>query len=274
VIAHVDAEGTVCFADTTNILIDAQNPEGLIQDALARATNILAAGDASATSIAEEFQAYWGGQDRLCCLCTVDDLPREVVVTKRSTPKPWYIAADSKEALLEWTTNRRMAPSTAFLPGCVVPFQGPPLSLLQREHLLLRHVCGVLRELVPPQAHQLLMDMLSVHLGAVVLFTFPIGSARLRGAGALILRSRKVVSGFRPGKISRTDFLRASLAEPVTKVNVERADAEYLLLRGGALTTARHINALVLALELWVAGLPNCLPPPALADSESSTTTR
>lgn len=258
-IAHVDSKGSVCFADTTNILIDAHNPEELIRQALEMAAKILAQGEAKTETIAEEFTAYWAATGKLWNLCTIDGNARSIVIAKRNDPTPWYIAADNIESLTQWLQNRSLSSSNASFHGYLVPFITAPVSLLQPKHLLFRHVCLAIRNLVVPEARERVFDLLRAgNLPTILIATFPIGGTNQHGAAAMILRKPPRVPGFRPGKLRALEILRVAGNEMVDKVDVVRSDPAYLLPRGGADTGMRQTNAIVVgagAIGGWICQL-------------------
>ena len=259
VFAHVDAKGTICFADSTNILIDARNPDGLVQEALQLAATILDAGPAKPNEIASEFSAYWDADTRLCSLCTFNGSFQEIVVAKRRGKRPWYLAADTRDDLAKWLANRGMEPSNDVLRGYVVPLLVAPISLLDIREIRFRHVCRTIRTLLVPSERPLLTAALRKGaLPAVVIPTFPVEGSPQLGAFGFIARPPQSTRGFRPGKIRGTNLARLALPEVVEKLGVRRADPDYLLPRGGACTRTRNLRILVIgagAVGGWVCQL-------------------
>ena len=67
-VAHIEKSGKVCYAPSTGILLDMEDPSGIVEDALRRVERIICDGltDRSLTDLLGEFLAYWGsGAERI-----------------------------------------------------------------------------------------------------------------------------------------------------------------------------------------------------------------
>lgn len=258
IIAHVDAKGVVCFADSTNILIDAANPDGLVDQSLDKASAILRAGEAKAEDIAEEFSAYWEAESEVCSVCDLTSAPHTIAIAKRAKPKPWYVAADSGEHLNEWLKHRGMPGTDAFFNGLIVPLGSAPIELLRPTSLRVRHLCRAIRTLVAPDARVAVEALLKRgDIPALVVLTFPLKGGHV-GAVGVIVRRPTNLPGVYGRRVKVADILRFALGEAVERVSIARADAEYLLPRGGASIAVRRKAALMVgcgAVGGWVAQL-------------------
>jgi molybdopterin-synthase adenylyltransferase len=257
IIAHVDAKGTVCFADSTNILIDASNPGGLVEQALDKASTILAAGEAQAQDIAAEFNAYWENDAEVCSICDLTRGAHAIVIVKRTKPRPWYLAADSIGQLNTWLERRGIEPATSHFPGVVVPLISAPTELLRPRALRVRHLCRVVRSLVQEGDRGAVTGLLRAGtLPALVVFTFPVDDQL--GAIGVMVRAPEKLAGRRGRRFKLLDVLTFALADPVERVSIGRADGAYLLPRGGASVASTSASALVVgvgAVGGWVAQL-------------------
>ncbi len=87
VAAHIEEDGSICFAAPGSIILDRYDPAGSVMLALQQATRTLADGIAgrSAPDVPAEFTRYWGGSPFLTSLgLDVADGPAEVVTMTHS----------------------------------------------------------------------------------------------------------------------------------------------------------------------------------------------
>lgn len=247
-IPHVERNGKVCLAPEAGILLDATAPRQLIRDALNRARKILIDGlsGKNADDLLEEFSAYWrsGVSVSIISICDPSGQSRpvqlfELIVpgeTKRITTLAADHSAQAEEwiARVGWKISRR---ETAFFVGIEAAFEPPDFD----EAISTSEILELILQSAFPGSSELLRGWLkSRTLPAYLLFSLPLAkhqgsviiAAKLEGAvGDAKQRAQK---GFRPGHVPASIEARFTKKSPVSRVEVRRLDADYLLPRGGA----------------------------------------
>ncbi len=99
-IAHVDREGTICYIDDNNYVVDFNNPLGIIAESLDRAIGILEeyGKETQQQSFVAEFNSFWQAYpDATYCLSLLSPQDNIGKVTLCSTPKNTILGRDKTE---------------------------------------------------------------------------------------------------------------------------------------------------------------------------------
>ena len=105
-IPHIDKDGFVCYAQKEGLLLDKNNPVGIIRDALFRARKTLSNGVQQKNSVdfLDEFEAYWRQLDNVQYIQSFIELgnkPQRIIAKKsKNKSKNKYVAITHNDATL------------------------------------------------------------------------------------------------------------------------------------------------------------------------------
>jgi molybdopterin-synthase adenylyltransferase len=247
-IPHVERTGKICLAPNTGILLDATAPRQLIRDALNRAQRILIDGLSGKNSddLIEEFSAYWnsGVSSSIVSLCDASAESRIVSLMEMIVPgepkRTITLAADDREqaerwsARAGWRINKR---DTAFLVKIETAFEPPDFE----DSISTSDLVELILESAVPEASESMQRWLrSKSLPAYILLAIPL----VKDQGFVIIAAsmeeavgdakKRAQRGFRPNHLPASIETRFTKKSPVSRIEVKRLDADYLLPRGGA----------------------------------------
>jgi hypothetical protein len=250
-VPHVERSGKICIAPSTGVLLDADNPSGIIRDALEVAKRTLERGLAGANDedFLREFLAYWNGGEALLTACNPSGLAREIssfcMERKQGEESiQRVILADTDNDakrliyLMRGIVGERMR--SFFLPMASA-FPPPDFD----EVLTTQDTLEMLHAHSSIESWRLFQKWLRLTiLPSIILIAMPNCGRHTMFAVLLTAapaESRKRASrGFRPGKLPAWRELQFAQAQPVKRVGVERFDPAFMLPRGGALESLQH----------------------------------
>lgn len=247
-IPHVEQDGKVCIAATTGLLLDAENPRGLVAESLARAARTVAAGLRGDLdrALTEEFLAYWQPTTSIRALSIVEPKgPARPVVEVRAHAGmlPYEVRqliAESREAATAWLQRLGSAVESVS-PAFYLPLG---LEILPPEfgvHWKVRDALEDIRRAASSADRALLRSFLESHdlpLTLVVSIPVPSGStpaliairfdAPTGDAGKVARR------GFRPDRLRALNLIQRAPLQVVNHVRLDRFDPPFLLGRIGS----------------------------------------
>jgi molybdopterin/thiamine biosynthesis adenylyltransferase len=249
-VPHVEKSGKLCLAPTTGFLVDAEDPEGILRDALEIARRTLQRGLAGAEDedFKREFLAYWGGKAELLADCHASGRAREISLftTERkihsgTSNETVGVLADtdgSAEKLTGLVGGVVSHRGTGFFLPLADPFAPPDFD----EVLSTRDILHRVRALCSHESwSEFTLWLGHPVLPAVVLLSMPNGESHavfaVRFDEVPSSARKQAMRGFRPGRVPAYRELQFAQAQPVTRIRVVRYDAAFLLPRGGALET-------------------------------------
>lgn len=248
-IAHVESTGKVCIVPISGVLLDADKPRKLVEEALVRAAREVTRGllGESEADLQLEFQAYWqeAGDARIYSLCNPEGPARAVSMLRlrgmEGIDDGEMLLADTEEAGTQWASNlgTTSTPSgvaffvplrTSFLP----PEFGKSISLDSIRAVINQH--GAVED-----ASNLRTWLRATILPATILLSLP-EAASGTGRTLIALRinqldgetGKRAQAGFRPGRVPSVRVLAMSGALPVNRLNLVRVDRNFVGPRGGA----------------------------------------
>lgn len=253
-VAHVGADGKVCIAPDSNVLLDIERPGAIVELALELATKVLALPESQQVGeIQDEFSAYWR---------TAAQPDRDVISLLPATPSPGEVLmADilkRDEIPLRVLTESHYA-LDSYADRFNWQVQGTERSLLVRLGMAP----------TPPaqwsrfSGHDFLRMVLSsctsisradfmtwIRSGSPPLTV--VCDAPLSGGNRVLFAGRVAAStsatttkGFRPGKVTPAILVNRSLEAPLAKVVVKRTDPDYLITRSGGASTLQNATVVV-----------------------------
>lgn len=236
--AHIDRNGKLCLAPPSGTLLDVGRPSVIIEQALQRAIDVLSLDRPTHDAdLLREFTAYWPSPDseRLhsICPCPMSEGPI-ALATLTGSPALSLVGPDL-EAIQRWAARvgRRTAETSPIFAIRLRSAFGPPrfsdrltfAGLLE----LIKQNGGIERS----RGLRAWIDQTG--LPAYVLLSAPVPTGD-EVQFAAHLRPRKVgdsIPGFRPGRAPATRIVGLSLGQPVTRLDVQRVDAPFVVMRGG-----------------------------------------
>lgn len=241
-IAHVERSGKLCIAPSSGTLLDTARPADIVQEAIERADVILGADWAAQQSeIEREFESYWAEEHdgKIFSTCPPRSATGPVWLVELD-PKPTFtlVASDSTTAW-DWaraTGKEVLGQREAFFVRLDRPLVPPPFH----KHTSLWEFLSLVEAASSADTVRAVKEWL---LKAAPPATLLI-SAPLRGGGDVMVAvcvpllrkgiAAKAQHGFRPGKVPPKLLLARAMSERVHRLEVSRADPEFILPRGGA----------------------------------------
>jgi hypothetical protein len=257
-IPHVEKNGKLCFAPVTGILIDGENPEGIIEKSLAFASRTLREGllGRNEDDFMREFVAYWNGAATIISLCDPEGPAREIRVLRLEHDLrhrggvPDVLITDDAESGEQ--LGRLLGASVdARRMGFFVPltslFAPPDFD----EVLSTKDALGLLHDHCSWEVWESFRSWLGRPvLPAVVVFSMPnVGGRTLVAVRfeAVAAQARKQAErGFRAGRVPTWWELQFAPRQAVIRLNIARYDASFLLPRGGGMECLHNMNVAVI----------------------------
>jgi molybdopterin-synthase adenylyltransferase len=250
-IAHHESSGKVCVAPASGLLLDSSRPGALLAHALERAALEVVRGirGESDSDLYSEFLAYWQPTEskQTYCLCSVEGHTRVVGLSRIdgvASIKSAELVADTFDQVESWAKNLNSGfrvLGDAFFVRLTTTFPPPEFG----SEIALHHARSLIEAHACPEDYAAFEAWLNqTALPATVILSVPdvgMGSGRtLVGfrveipAGELRKQNQK---GFRPGHVPPQRTLSLLRITPITRLNLIRVDREFLVHRGGAVTT-------------------------------------
>lgn len=238
-IPHIEKSGKICLAPSTGILLDKENPEGIIRDSLKIAQNTITEGLAGQRDddFCKEFLAYWDPTDTYIADCNVNGKTRKIkLLLMEYTDHNWnllekWVLTDTLERgqklidMMGGTLNKRR---TAFFVSLDKSIPTPYFDILtvQETMRIVQDACHL------DSWTSLQEWLLQSTVPATVLLSIPNCEGRILAA---IQFESPIVHGFRPNKVLTKIVLQSAQHNPIKRIGLERFDASFLIPRGGAM---------------------------------------
>jgi hypothetical protein len=283
--AHIDPEGNLCLGPRDGLLLDTSDAARIMRDVLARAAAVLfAAAEADRHDAEREFNAYWRGplDGTLLSIVRPGDHCGEVWVATITHDSYSQVVAESREQLKRWTGVMGV-PVIRVRPGYHVGLHGLPVLPAPGQDVTLANLLELISAGNGLEAQRAFQHWLARQRPPVtVMFSGAMSSTQDEAvfaavipplAGEALLRAQR---GFRPGRYPGWRLLAAARREPVRRPEIQRADPQFVLPRGGAVAALASKKVVVfgcgavgshLASLLASSGVGNLL----LVDKESLT---
>jgi molybdopterin/thiamine biosynthesis adenylyltransferase len=247
-IPNIETGGKLCLASTTGLLIDASRPSTIVAETLVRAQKLLTNGLSGANNahFKDEFLAYWitGATHGVWSICQQTGPARPVrqihLVHKGPSGATKILVAEDVDTAKTWASRAGWVISQterAFFIPLSPDFNPCDLN----GSLSNGQIVNVLRMAVMPEVDQALSQWLKkVRLPVTLILSLPLEPQQGYALIAIRLEvatgetKRQALRGFRRDQLPAVRELRFGSDRPVTKLHVERLDADYLLTRGGA----------------------------------------
>lgn len=242
IIPHVEDDGYICFAQEEGLLLISENVEGIVQESLTRAINVLNDGISGKNQMdfLDEFGAYW---DRQFGIKTINSF-----VAPSDTVKPIKIVKnDKKWNLLDDVSDfkkffnvpvHRTIETVKAVHGIYIPLKKG--TVLIPPHPKAFWTLPDIRQLVFDNIEASQRSVLETLLkkskyGEVVLFSLPRLSV---GETLFCIKFRGIPNGIHP--------LFDGRANEIVPMVVKRYDKEHMLPRGGSTNDFRSKRILLL----------------------------
>jgi hypothetical protein len=265
--AHVDRSGKVCIAPGSNLLLDADRPEALLSDALARAAIELARGHvgSSDADLQTEFLAYWWPTETppTYSICAPAGVVRQICLTRVTGVKgfldPGMLVADQRSDADAWALalggavdSETQALFVPLMSNFAPPEFDAPLSVREVSATIEAHA-----DPVTVLAYRKHIE--TTTLPATILLSLPEVS-RFDGRRLVAIRMERppkelrtrLAHGFRPGHVPSWRIIQLIGAAPATRLRLERVDHEFLTARGG--TSGAFAEACVVVVGVGAIG--------------------
>jgi molybdopterin/thiamine biosynthesis adenylyltransferase len=251
-VPHIEKSGKICLAPTSGILLDIENPEGLVRDALEIARRTLQEGLTGILDddFHDEFLAYWNPSDTYLTDCDVLAQTREVELMlmdragRSGNSVQQRVLADTLERgqklikLLGGTLKNRR---TAFFLSLDTPIPAPDFDEVITVREAMRTMRGACGENSWRALHKWLKRPV---LPAIILLSIPGCESRVLVAvqfeDVSSAARRKAVRGFRSSHLPAWRELHFAQQQSVKRIGTERYDPAFLLPRGGAMDSLQN----------------------------------
>lgn len=244
-IAHVETNHKVCLASESATLVDTARIGDVIRESLARAEAVLNddAGHQE-VEIEREFLGYWDGKAvGVVSICPPDRPTGEVRAVQFRGEANLLVAVDVGQAKDWLAATQQQAGSSlsvwfAHLES-LLPLPKPGKKLRFGE------VVAFLEQELPAADYAATIAWLRKQaLPVLMVFSSPVGCGGERAVYALQV-PKPEERGFRAGTMPSDVSLARARGRQVLPVSVERADAEFLLARGGGTAALRSKTVLL-----------------------------
>jgi len=256
-VPHIEKSGKICLAPSSGILLDIENPEGLVRDALEIARRTLQEGLAGIRDddFHNEFLAYWNPSDTYMTDCDVLAQAREVELMlmdragRGENAVQKLVLADTLEGgqqLIKLLGGTLKGRRTAFFLSLDTPMPAPDFD----EVITVREAMHMIRGACGEHAWRALHKWLNRPvLPAIILLSIPSCESRILVAVQFEEVSsaarRKAVHGFRSSNLPAWRALQFAQQQSVKRIGTERYDPTFLLPRGGAMDSLQNTTVAV-----------------------------
>lgn len=238
-IPHVEADGKICLAPESGVLLDSSRPGAIVADSLIRAAASISAGlsGSNEQDFLSEFLAYWnhGASVLLHSVCNADDGSRVVYafrVKRVGSQADLKVIADSETSARIWSNRlgASLVPEgEAFFARLESAFPPPDFD----ARLSVREIVRIIRERAGGSTGALDRWLQTSTLPATLILSVPLPAGSRAMAGIRLPAPRKV-PGFRTGHAPRNWQLICGAHLAAERLKVDRVDPAFLLPRGGA----------------------------------------
>jgi len=239
-IPHVEEEGYICYLDSEGLLLNSEDPIGIICDAIAKAVNVLQTGvnGSNQLDFMNEFGAYWR---RISSKTLLAFLPPDNVVRKTfvyTNNKDTELVADEISTVKAYFNThvqgldlltRRTALYIPLQDGTFVlpPTPNNPWSSQDIKTIVRKNLSEENRRLLRHLGRKWKSEELVI-----------LGLPRPRGGVTLIGLLFSGVAGGHP-------LLSGRVTDSPAPINIQRYDLDYLLQRGGSHTKFSNFRVLL-----------------------------
>lgn len=239
-IPHVEEDGYICYLDSEGLLLNSEDPVGIICEAIAKAIDVIQAGvnGSNQLDFMNEFGAYWRrtSSKTMFAFLPVDNILRKIFIyTDNKTTElaaddistiKAYLNTDSQE--LDLLTRRTalyipLQESAFLLP----PEPNNPWSSQDVKMIVRRNLSEENRRLLKHLGRKWKSEELVV-----------LGLPRPRGGMTLVGLLFSGVAGGHP-------LLSGSVKDLPIPIDIQRYDIDYLLHRGGGHTKLSNFRVLL-----------------------------
>lgn len=239
-IPHVEGEGYICYLDSEGLLLNSEDPIGIICDAIAKAVDVIQAGVSGSNQLdlMNEFGAYWRqiSSKTLFAFLPVDNVLRkifvytdnkdtELVADEISTVKAYFNTHSQGLDLL----TRRTALYIPLQDGAFVlpPRPNNPWSSQDVKTIVRKNLSEENRRLLKHLGRKWKPEELVI-----------LGLPRPRGGVTLVGLLFSGVAGGHP-------LLSGRVTNSPVPINIQRYDLDYLLQRGGSHTKFSNFRVIL-----------------------------
>jgi hypothetical protein len=266
-VAHVEVSGNVCLVPTSNVLVDADRPEDLVDEALRRTIDVLDRGLLGETDadFDAEFQAYWTPtlSRPVLSLCDADGAARQIVICdvtggSQLIDQSWMVG-DRIEDVEQWAKHVG-AKIASFREGLFIPVSTSVPLAAPDQPTSLSEIAPLILSQGTPYGQQLFRHAIERNdYPQMVVLSMPeatadvgrrLAAVQIRRPDATLLK--EAARGFRPGRVPATRVLSRIGRAPVERLNLRRVDRAYLVARGGA--ALRLLQATVIVVGIGAVG--------------------
>lgn len=264
-IPHVDRHRRVCIASAEGLVLDASRPKAVVQEAIARARDIVGIGlrGENAVDLQREFSAYWETRSArtLLSFCDVQGAPRVIalgaVANGRSSPA--FVAADAPDRL-RTIVARLGIKLRAVERAWFIRLRSPILPPNFDAEVELGFVGTLIRDHVDSEYRGAVERWLNADQTRLTfLFSFQVEDGRGDAVFAMRLTSQVPSNGFRPGKIPLSVAIARSGSERAERFDTQRGDADFLRSRTGSIVDLMAKKVLVVGCGAVGGYLATCL---------------
>ncbi len=236
-IPHVGEDGYICYLESEGLLLNSEDPAGIIGDAITKAVDVLYAGIIGRNSLdfMNEFGAYWQqiSSQKMYIFSSVDNVLSKVyihtdneglnlVADQISTVKSYFYKA------LDLLTRRK----ALYIPLQESTFILPPTL---NNFWSVQEIKRIIWQNLSLENHQRLKSLGKKWKSQELVI---LGLPRPRGGTILIGISFSGVTGGHP-------LLSGRVSNPAVPIQIKRYDRDYLLNRGGGQTKLDKSRILV-----------------------------
>lgn len=240
-VAHVDRSGKVCIAPDSGTRLDCTRPADIVKDAIEKADNILEAKpEDQVKEILREYESYWAElTSHIVSICPPRSATGECWEVELEAEPPMTLVAPTFEAAWEWaraTGRKVLKQSSAFFLRLPKPLKPPPFG----NRISFRELLRAVEQSESPETAQRLERWVSSHgLPATIVISAPLDEredivAAVQIPELNLQAAARAQKGFRPGKVPPQIIVAQAASESVRRLDVARADLDFLLPRGGA----------------------------------------
>lgn len=229
---HVFIHGYVCYSEHDGVLLDRNDPVGIVADALRRALELVAAGlrGDNAGQFIEELALNWGGEHLGASMLTLGDEIGWVCAVK--SPPLWHLFDDRAHAqgvLPGLEAEQVLYVPLLGVPRPIDPFPSGSWSSAEITRFIARNLTREQRK----SLHVKLRGSRRSSSAVVVRVPLPRGGACLIGVEYFDICGAHPLTKY-PGTAN------------ARQIRIVRADRDYLVARGGGLAAVRGCKALLI----------------------------
>lgn len=246
-VPHIERCGKICLAPSTGVLLDKENPEGIVRDSLSIARRTLTDGLAGQRDgdFQQEFLAYWNPTDTYISACDANGPTREIslLLMERAGGNGIQIqkivlsdTLDRGRRLIDLMGGSLKSSRTALFVCLDRAIPTPDFD----DALTVREAMRIVRESCSADSWAKVQAWFAQPiLPAIVLLSAPGVDGRIVVAiqfdDVAASPRKKAARGFRPGKVPAWRELQFAPEQAVKRIGAERYDSPFLLRRGGAM---------------------------------------